>query len=225
MRKIPEAIRDKFLEKGIKIESALTVFKTDSTNDRVPCDAYSVVTEEGIATLFCLMALRKRRSAFFARRKAPEPVLEVLDFSFTPLDKIRSIVCEELITGIRLVARCDGEDRVLLYATNHCSKALFSFCDDFAAYRETGAYPEQKEEKVSRCPRCGKPYPFDQVNDGEGVPGPGVLPPVQSQRGAYVQAHALLKAVLAPDLFCFADGADHCGYGRPDAIPLRQGTV
>ena len=159
MRKIPEAIRDKFLEKGIKIESALTVFKTDSTNDRVPCDAYSVVTEEGIATLFCLMALRKRRSAFFARRKAPEPVLEVLDFSFTPLDKIRSIVCEELITGIRLVARCDGEDRVLLYATNHCSKALFSFCDDFAAYRETGAYPEQKEEKVSRCPRCGKPYP------------------------------------------------------------------
>lgn len=158
MRRIPEAIRDKFLEKGIKIESALTVLKTDSTDDRVPCDAYSLVTKEGVATLCCLSALKRRKSAFFARKKPPEQTLEVLDFTFTPLQDGDEIRCEELLTGIRLVAHGIKGDNVILYASNHCAKALYDFCDDFALWRETGEFPEKKEERA-KCPRCGRPYP------------------------------------------------------------------
>ncbi len=159
MRKMPEAIRDKFLEKGIKIESALAVFKTDSTEDRVPCDAYSVVTEEGIATLFCLVALEKRHGAFFARRRPPKRKIEVLDFSFTSLEKVTEIRCEELISGVRLVAREENRDLPLLYATNHCSRALFEFCESFAEYRKTGVFPTPKDGGRGKCPRCGRPYP------------------------------------------------------------------
>ncbi len=158
MRQIPEAIRDKFLEKGIKIESALTVLKTDSTSDRVPCDAYSVVTEEGIATLYCLSALRKRKGASFCSAKKTERELTVLDFSFEPLDGVEKIRCEELLTGVRLVASGGGEDRVILYATYRCSKSLYAFCDAFEEYRKTGAFPAVREE-TERCPHCGRPYP------------------------------------------------------------------
>ncbi|MBQ3865274.1 MAG: ATP-binding cassette domain-containing protein [Clostridia bacterium] len=158
MKKMPEAIRDKFLEKGIKVESALTVFKTDCTADRVPCDAYTAVTEEGIATLFCLESLKKRSGVFFWSRQKPERSLEILDFTFTPLSEAEEIVCEELLSGIRLIARRGGEDRILLYATNRCAKKLYDFRDAFTEFRETGAYPAPAADKDARCPRCGRPY-------------------------------------------------------------------
>ena len=71
---------------------------------------------------------------------------------------VEKIRCEELLTGIRLIARFDGEDKILLCASNRCSKALYAFCDAYAEYQKTGVFPAV-EDAPDRCPHCGRPYP------------------------------------------------------------------
>ena len=57
VKKLPEEVKTAFRKKGIPADEALLFLKTDMGREEMYCDAYTMVTEEGIATLFCLGVL------------------------------------------------------------------------------------------------------------------------------------------------------------------------
>ncbi|MBE6713436.1 MAG: ABC transporter ATP-binding protein [Ruminococcaceae bacterium] len=157
--KLPEEVYASFRKKGILTDEALLFLKTDMGREELYCDAYTLVTEEGIATLFCLDVLKEKKGASLFSPRKSEAALRELDYRFLPMEEIDSIKCEELLSVLRvIVTRKDGQQEVLFYATAACRKRIFSFTERFDKWRETGEIPEEKKERGGVCPKCHRPY-------------------------------------------------------------------
>ena len=130
MKNLPADIQSVFQKKGIITDEAQLFLKTDMGREAFFCDAYTLATKEGIATLFCLKSLERDESAsFFSPQKSKE-VLKELDYFFLPFSEIKKIKCEEQISVLRLIAeRESGEEECLFFATAACRKKLFDFCE------------------------------------------------------------------------------------------------
>ncbi len=162
MRKLPEEVKICFQKKGINTDKAQLLVKTDMAREELFCDAYTVLTEEGIATLFCLKALKKREGASFFSHDKVLPVTQELDYFYLPLEELEKLEAEEQISVLHLVAKMkNGEQIPVFWATFACHKELCRFVDAVNCFLETGKLPENHEERDpggDRCPRCGTPY-------------------------------------------------------------------
>ena len=157
--KLPEEVKEAFRKKGILTDEALLFLKTDMGREELYCDAYTLVTKEGIATLFCLDVLKEKKGASLFSPQKSEAALRELDYRYLPLDEVEGIKCEELISTLRVVLeRTDGEDEVLFFATVACRKKVFSFIERFESWRKSGEIPEEKRERGGVCPKCHRPY-------------------------------------------------------------------
>ncbi len=159
-KNLPPEIKNLFLKKGIITDEAQLFLKTDMGREEFFCDAYTVFTEEGIATLFCLKGLEKKEGASFFSRKKCEEVLREMDYFFLPHSEVKKIKCEEQISVLRLVAEKEnGEEECLFFATAASRKALFDFCEKYQHFKENGCLPEKEEmQGEGVCPRCQRPY-------------------------------------------------------------------
>ena len=152
IKKIPEEVKTAFRKKGILTDEALLFLKTDMGREELYCDAYTLVTKEGIATLFCLQALKEKEGASLFSPQKSETVLQELDYHFLPLEEVAEIKCEELISTLRIVLkRIDGEEEVLFFATAACRKKVFSFLERFESWRKSGEIPKEKKERGGVC--------------------------------------------------------------------------
>ncbi len=159
IKKLPVEVNEAFRKKGILTDEALMFLKTDMGREELYCDAYTLVTKEGIATLFCLDVLKEKQGASLFSPQKSETALRELDYHFVPLEEVKGIKCEELISTLRIVLTCvNGEEEVLFYATAACRKKVFSFLSRFDSWRETGNVPEEKRERGGVCPKCHRPY-------------------------------------------------------------------
>ena len=157
--KLPEEVAAAFRKKGILTDEALLFLKTDIGREELYCDAYTLVTEEGIATLFYLEVLKEKKGASLFSPRKSEAALRELEYRFLPLEEVQSLKCEELLSVLRLiVTRSDGQEEVLFYTTAACRKKLFSFIERFDAWRETGELPKEKRDRGGVCPKCHRPY-------------------------------------------------------------------
>ncbi len=156
---LPEEVKTAFRNKGIFTNEALLFLKTDMGREEMYCDAYTLVTEEGIATLFCLDILKEKKGASLFSPQKSEAALRELDYKFIPLDEVKALKCEELISTLRFVAeRTDGGEEVLFYATAACRKKIFALIERFNIFRESGRLPEEAREHGEVCPKCHRPY-------------------------------------------------------------------
>lgn len=158
-KKIPEEVNEAFRKKGILADEALLFLKTDMGREELYCDAYTLVTEEGIATLFCLEVLKEKKGASLFSPQKSEGALRELDYHYVPLEEVKEIKCEELISTLRIVlTRADGTEEVLFFATAACRKKTFSFLERFDAWRKSGELPKENGERGGVCPKCHRPY-------------------------------------------------------------------
>lgn len=159
VKTLPEEVKTAFRKKGILADEALLFLKTDMGREEMYCDVYTLVTEEGIAALFCLDVLKEKKGASLFSPQKSEPALRELDYLYIPLEEIKEIKCEELISTLRIVLkRTDGGEEVLFFATAACRKRVFSFLERFDAWRESGELPKEKRERGGVCPKCHRPY-------------------------------------------------------------------
>lgn len=161
-KNISDDVRSSFQKKGILYDRALLTVSTDMGREEYYCDADTVLTEEGIASLFSLRATVRREGAHFLSRNKTEFLFREMDWFFLPIEEIESIKVEEQISLLRLVARRrDGTEQPLFWAGPKCRKELFRFCEEVNAYLENGTLPEREERAMGRemcCPNCHTPY-------------------------------------------------------------------
>ncbi|MBQ4037175.1 MAG: ABC transporter ATP-binding protein [Clostridia bacterium] len=159
-RHLPESVCASLKAKGASPDEAFLSIKTDMAREQVRCDAYTVWSTDGFATLFCLEAVKKKEDASFFSRTKTETVLQELDYHFISADEVESLYVEELISTLRLVARRrDGEEECLFYATPACRKRVYELTEAFEKYQKDGTVPEKRERRgEGRCPRCGTPF-------------------------------------------------------------------
>jgi len=156
---LPEEVKLSFLRKGINTEEALTVIKTDMGREEFYCDAYTVLTREGLASLFCTSALRRREDASIFSQDKTVTVLEENDYCYFPLEEINRLKVEEQVSILRLVVeKKNGEDEIVLWASNSCRKSVFRLTDGLDEFLKSGEFPKENEEHKPCCPRCGEPY-------------------------------------------------------------------
>lgn len=159
MKNLPNEVEQLLLTKGIQTDQALAFFKSDMSRDETYCDAYTVLTRDGIGTLFCLDGYQKKAGASFFSRQKTEKVLRQLDYVFFPMSEISSFRVEEQISTLRFVLiKKSGEEEVLLWATCACRKALYDFAEGFDRFSETGEFPKPTKPERERCPKCRMPY-------------------------------------------------------------------
>jgi len=161
MKRIPEEVSASFRRKGINVSDALLLVKTDMAREEHFCDAYTVFTREGIATLFCLQALRKREGASLFSPVKSKPVLEELEYLFIPTEEIESLQTEELVSVFRVILKRKNEDaEVLFYASFACRKEVYELSDGISEFLKTGELPPAKKRERSEevCPHCHTPY-------------------------------------------------------------------
>ncbi len=159
MINLPEEVKNAFLKKGINTDEALLLIKTDMAREELYCDAYTVLTAEGIASLFCLFGLAEKKGASFFSARKSQPVFTELDYVFVPLEEIEKIKCEEQISVIRVVLlRKDGREETLFYTT--CAKrgVLYDFTSQVEYYKENGSLRQREEREKAYCPHCSRPY-------------------------------------------------------------------
>ena len=156
---LPEEVRNAFLKKGINTDEALLLLKTDMGREELYCDAYTVLTEEGVASLFCLFGLTEKKGASFFSREKCLLTFTQLDYIFTPLAEIKKLKCEEQISVIRLVVeKTDGSEECLFYTTCAKRRVLYDFTSQFEHYKEHGKLKEREKREKTSCPHCGHPY-------------------------------------------------------------------
>ena len=159
MKIIPEEIKHSFYQKGVNCDEALLLIKTDMGREVYYCDAYTAVTREGVASLFCTLDLKKERGASLFASSDPQTVLTQQDYVFFPWEEIEGIRVEEQVSVIRLVLRKkNGLDEVLLWASFACRKEVFDFRDAVESFLKDGTVPEKKMPEIPRCPHCGEPF-------------------------------------------------------------------
>lgn len=161
MKKIPEEVAASFRKKGIDVNDALLLVKTDMAREELFCDAYTAFTREGIATLFCVQAIRKREGATLFSPVKTESALRELDWLFVPLEEIESLRVEELVSVFRVILkRKNGEPEVLFYASFACRKEVYDLTDGIHSYLQDGEAAVTRNQKESEdvCPRCHTPY-------------------------------------------------------------------
>ena len=161
MKRIPEEVSASFRRKGINVNDALLLAKTDMAREEHFCDAYTVFTGEGIAMLFCLQALRKREGASLFSPVKSEPRLDELEYLFVPVEEIESVKTEELVSVFRVILKRKNKDEeVLFYASFACRKEVFEFSDGINEYLKSGKVPcpkkRERSEAVCRkiCKKC-----------------------------------------------------------------------
>lgn len=161
MKNLPKEARASFQKKGILPSEVLFLLKTDMGREEYFCDAYSVVTAEGIASLFCLQSIEKRKGAFFFSPNKTETVFREMDYAFFSFEDYKKIKCEEQISVIRVVGeKKNGEEESLFWVTAAKRKEIFSFSDSVNAFIKEGVFPEKSKEDKEKgvCPKCKKPY-------------------------------------------------------------------
>ncbi len=161
MKRISEEVTASFKRKGIDVNTALLLVQTDMAREEHFCDAYTAFTREGIATLFCLKALRKREGASLFSPVKSKPVLEELEYLFIPLGEIESIKVEELVSVFRVVlTRKDQDAEVLFYASFATRKEVYEFSDAVNEFLKSGEVPRPKKRERGEavCPHCHTPY-------------------------------------------------------------------
>lgn len=159
MKNLPEEVLSSFQKKGILPNEVLFLLKTDMGREEYFCDAYSVVTAEGIASCFCLQSIERRKGAFFFSPNKTQSVFREMDYAFFSFDDFEKIKCEEQISVIRVVGeKKNGEEESLFFATAAKRKEVFDFADGVNAFLKDGVFPEKAEREKSVCPKCKKPY-------------------------------------------------------------------
>ncbi len=161
MKRVPEEVEASFKRKGIDVNTALLLVKTDMAREEHFCDAYTVFTREGIAMLFCLHALRKREGASLFSPVKSKPVLEELEYRFVPIEEIESLETEELVSVFRVILKRKEQDaEVLFFASFACRKEVYKLTDGVNEFLKTGEVPRPKkgEGKENVCPHCHTPY-------------------------------------------------------------------
>ncbi|MBR2634690.1 MAG: ABC transporter ATP-binding protein [Clostridia bacterium] len=159
MRDFPEKVKSAFLKKGVNTEEAFMLVSTDMAREEVYCDAYTVFSREGIASLFCLKALRKQAGASSRFSDMAEEVLEELDYVYFPMEEIEKMTVEEQVSVLRVVIRKkSGEEEILFWATGACRRSVYKLSEAFDAFCKTGEVPEKDFPKMECCPRCGLPF-------------------------------------------------------------------
>ena len=89
VKTLPEEVKTAFRKKGILADEALLFLKTDMGREEMYCDVYTLVTEEGIAALFCLDVLKEKKGASLFSPQKSEPALRELDYLYIPLEEIK----------------------------------------------------------------------------------------------------------------------------------------
>lgn len=161
MKRVPEEVEASFKRKGIDVNTALLLVKTDMAREEHFCDAYTVFTREGIAMLFCLQALRKREGASLFSPVKSKPVLEELEYRFVPIEEIESLETEELVSVFRVILKRKEQDaEVLFYASFACRKEVYELSEGVGEFLKTGEVPRPKKKERSEdvCPHCHTPY-------------------------------------------------------------------
>lgn len=174
-----ENVREAFQKRGILSEEALLSFRCAAITENARCDAYTVVTREGIAVLFAIdtvfskdkpayppsffgRVLRKGRRLFTSAGREGAPGFTELGYSFVPLDAIASLHCQEQISHIDLIVTAkDGEggyDRLLFSVSNRYRKETFDFAEKLNDYLTSGTAPDPQIRTERVCPICHTPY-------------------------------------------------------------------
>lgn len=161
MRKqnFPDEVKNSFFVKGINVEKALLLTKTDMGREQVYGDTWTVLTEEGIAVLFSSFVLRKIAGASVFSAQKTEKLLEEYEYCYLPLEELESLKAEEQVSVIRVVAKWkNGKEEVLFWASNACRKAVFRLTEAVASFQESGTIPPDNKPDRDVCPHCGKPF-------------------------------------------------------------------
>ena len=162
--RIPSVVWDALQQKDICEDDVLLTARADRTCDHTVADVYLLATSDRLVILSGITALENRAKS---KRRTPNvhSVFKTLDYRTYPLDSLKDIRVEELLSAGRLTAKqtTDREEHPVLLAafTNFCKDSMLIFAKyaNKLALGETPEIDPKDDPKDKHCPKCGMRYP------------------------------------------------------------------
>jgi ATP-binding cassette subfamily B protein len=162
LEKLPAAMKDYFLSKGMNPEEAVLTMKTDLGSDSVFKDVYILVEKEKVAIAEGTVIFERKginqngnptRSEHFEEARYEE-------FNLAELEDIK---VEQLISTGSVTAMCKNEPVLLFYFSSTYKHDAGIFCRVAGDLKKDGKVDEEKIKETNcednTCPKCGRRYP------------------------------------------------------------------
>ncbi|HOJ48848.1 MAG TPA: ABC transporter ATP-binding protein [Bacillota bacterium] len=162
LEKLPAAVKEFFISKGIQPDEAVLTMKTDLGIDSVLKDVYIVIDKEKAAVA--------EGTVLFERRgfnQNGNPVrgeeFEAARFEQFNLAELEDIKVEQLISTGRVTATSGKEPVLLFYFSSTYKHDAGIFCQVANELKKDGKVDEKKIKELNvednTCPKCGRRYP------------------------------------------------------------------
>ena len=164
--KIPSAVSQFIASEGISPDDALVSLRSDLRVDGSLGDCYVFLCNESFAVAEGILVFSsggKRADGTNVRSEE----FKVSRFERFSLSDVEEPKAEQLISTGRVVARVNGEDKLLFNFSSACKHGAAVFCRAVADLKKNGElkeaeYADEDYEKHV-CPKCGKRYPDEEL--------------------------------------------------------------
>lgn len=153
LSKLPQSVSDYFVSKGLSMDGAVFVMRTDLGNDCVPKSVYIVLTSKMFAAAEGSIVVESRAGGRF----------EPSDYREYPIDELSDFRSEQQISSGFVTATHNGRELVLFNYSNTYMHESNIFVRVAGELKEKGGIDEQKaKEDMAQdkfCPKCHERYP------------------------------------------------------------------
>ena len=164
--KIPSVVSDYFASVEITEENTLIALRSDLRVDGSRGDCFIMLTKtEAVIAEGIIEFTSAGRAANGDKIRSEE--FRISRFERLDIKNIGEPKAEQLISTGRVVAECDGTDKLLFNFSSACKHGAAVFCRAVCDLKKKGdiAFEEYSEENYEKhvCHKCGRRYPDEEL--------------------------------------------------------------
>ncbi|PKM63358.1 MAG: hypothetical protein CVU97_00005, partial [Firmicutes bacterium HGW-Firmicutes-21] len=162
LEKFPKKVKEYFANKGVDLDNALLLIRSDIGSDSVFKDVFVVVDSQNITVAEGSVIFERERMSLSGNPVRKERFAEARYECF-PIAELEEAQAEQLISTGRVTALRDKEPVLIFCFSSTYKHDAGVFCRAFSDLKKDGKIDENKlkdsDYDNNSCPKCGRRYP------------------------------------------------------------------